>query len=699
LLENAFYYSDSGDDFIVAAVQPDVGPVSGGIEVTLIGAGLDTPNLEVFFGGEQATLVENEAGHAVVQIPGHAVGSVDVTITDGNGGMSTLIDGFTYVVDLWVDGITPEEGDVDGGYDVVIRGEGFTGASHVYFGALPASFVVNNDDEITATVPAHSAGTVDIKVHRGGISATLFGGFTYTEDLEIWGFFPVRGSIAGNTYMEIRGKGFYGTPTVEFGGEEGVDVRLLDANTLSVRTPPHPTGAVDLTVEQGGQSVTADTPYTYFNPGSRFGGTWGGPIQGAVNVTVYSYGGAPIEGAYVMLSTNANTPYFGLTDAEEMITLSGPEVYGEQTVTAAAAEHSSTTVQRINAENVTIFLHPQEEGDGEPPQGPPLATFQGRIKGLNKIAEPGPRERLMAVVYTTQRTPWAQNPNPGAGHVVESDGPYTLRSRLGDVAIVALGGLYDNSTNTFRPLRMGVVRYLFAAEGETYNVNIDLDIELNEQVTFKLDHPPRLAGGPNGNVITPYLDFGFEGVFGELEVVTGRDDVLQAVTQPRLEGPLADVSYWVIGGAYTDGEFAPSSEAIMRDVSDTSSMISLPPLPGVPVVTSPPDFGTPIDGLVQFEVNSPNDSDMFLIMLLTPMYDVVWEIFLPGTARSIRFPDFPDMSHLPEEERPFPYPGGTYILFFIGIKSVGVDYDNFSYDLFGQGAADATTIGYTIITF
>jgi hypothetical protein len=699
LLEDAYYYTATADEFAVAAVTPSVGPASGGTEVTLIGAGLDADGLQVFFGEQAATIVARGPGFVVVQIPGQAPGTVDVRAQDGQGSVSTLDGGFTYVADLWVDGVTPETGDAAGGYEVEIRGEGFTGASAVYFGAIPAAFTVTSDARITATAPAQAAGAVDVRVERGGIAATLFRGFTYTDELAIWGFFPVRGSIAGNTYVEIRGKGFHGTPQVRFGAEAGTNVQVLDAHTLSVRTPAQPSGSVDLVVSVGAQSVTADSPYTYFNPGSRSGGTWGGPIQGAVNVTVYSYFGQPIEGAFVMLSTNANTPYYGLTDAEGMITLSGPDVYGEQTITAAAAEHSSTTVQRVNAENVTIFLLPQDDGDGEMPPGPPLATFQGRIQGLNKIAEPGPRERLMAIVYTTQVNPWRRNPNPGAGHVVESDGPYTLRSRLGDVALIAVGGLYNNQTNTFRPLRMGVERYLFAADGQTYRVDIELDIELNQSVSFKLDNPPRLPGGPNGNLVRPFLDFGFEGVFGELEVVTGRDSVLEARTQPRLAGKLADVSYLVIGGAYTDQQYAPLSEGILRGVTDTSGLVALPPLPGIPVVTSPPEFGRPIQGLVEFVVDSPNSPDIIMVYVLTPQFDIVWEVYLPGSARSFRFPDFPDMSHLPPDERPFPYPGGTYILYMVGLKSTGISYDNFSYDLFGQGAVEASSVNFHIITF
>ena len=65
---------------------------------------------------------------------------------------------------------------------MTITGSGFTGATEVDFGGIPAAdFVVNDDTSITATSPAANAGTVDVTVTTvGGTSAlTTDDQFTY----------------------------------------------------------------------------------------------------------------------------------------------------------------------------------------------------------------------------------------------------------------------------------------------------------------------------------------------------------------------------------------------------------------------------------------------------------------------------------------------------------------------------------------
>ncbi len=682
LLADAFYYTASISDFAIAAVDPSTAAQSGGVDVTILGSGLDASGLSVTFDGAAATLVDQGPGHATVTVPAHAPGLVDVSIADGNGATDTLSQGFEYVPDLWIDRITPATADVAGGATVTIAGEGFTGAQRVSFGGIAAQFSVDSDTQITATVPSHSAGKVDVVVERG-IQARFRDGFTYTEDLGVDGFFPVRGSVAGNTYVELRGRGFSGQMGVTFDGQDGVDVQILDSQTLAVRTPPHATGPVDVAVTRGSDSVAASEQYTYFNPGSRFGGAWGGPIQGAVNVTVYEMGGAPIEGAHVQLSTRSDTLYQGQTDANGMITLSGPDVFGEQTVTAIAPEYSSATVQHVNAENVTIFL--SKSSQGPPPPGPPTATFQGHLGGLDKIEEPGPNEFQMAIVRTTRPDPWSKIPDPGAGATVMSDGPYTLNSRIGDVAIVALGGLYNNDTNTFRPLAMGVKRYLFASDGQTQTVDIDLDIPLNSSLSFKINNPQHTATGPNTNRVVPWLDFGFEGVFGGVVVAQGASDIVTCEHLPALTGQLAGVSYWAIGGSYTDTDppsgasNPPFGETFKKNITDMSQVVSLPALPTIARVTSPASGAVPIDGLVSFDANSPNPPDFYYVRVVTTMGATVWEGFLNGTATSFRFPDFPDFSYLPPDQRPVPYPGGVYQLIIIGVRQAGTSINNYSY--------------------
>ncbi len=696
IVQDAFYYSTGA--LAIGAVQPNEGQAVGGGEVTIIGAGLDDANLSVEFDGIAATIVDQGAGYVTVQIPAHAPGVVDVTVRTPTE-TDNLAGGFTYVDDIWIDAIMPNTGDAAGGYTVTLQGEGFTGATRVLFGVVSSQFTVIDDQNIEVTVPAQSAGVVDVTVERGSVDATFVDGFTYSEPIEVFNVIPARGSVAGNTYVTILGRGFVGNLSVEFDGTAGLDIQTVDAQTITVRTPPHAPGVVDVDVIKGQDTVTSPVPYSYFNPGARFGGAWGGPVQGAVNVTVYEQGGQPIEGAYVMLSTNAATPYQGETDVNGMVTLSGPDVFGEQTVTAIAAGYSSASVQRVNAENVTIFLSPPPQ-QGPPGPGPPLALFQGNVSGLDKLAEPGPTEFQMAIVYTTQVDTGSQNPDPGGGNVVLSDGPYTLNSRIGDLAIIAVGGLYDNATQTFKPLRMGIERFLFAAENQTYTVDLDLNIPLETPLTFKLNQPPLAPSGPTTNQIIPWLDLGFEGVFGNLDVAQGNGDIITASHMAPLTGVLSDASYYAIGGSVTAGGFGgPSSTAFKRNITNTNQVIEMPPLMGIATLTSPTNGQVPVDRTFRFALNNTNQPDFFYVVVTDFLQAIKWEVMLPGSARSFKLPDFPDFSHLPAEDRPVPYPGGSYIMTIVTVSSPGFLYDGITYADLSGANWDAYSVGGSLITF
>lgn len=61
--------------------------------------------------------------------------------------------------------VDPASGGVAGGDPVALTGTGFTGATAVAFGTLPATdFTVDSDTSITATSPAANAGVVDVTV-------------------------------------------------------------------------------------------------------------------------------------------------------------------------------------------------------------------------------------------------------------------------------------------------------------------------------------------------------------------------------------------------------------------------------------------------------------------------------------------------------------------------------------------------------
>jgi hypothetical protein len=84
-------------------------------------------------------------------------------------------DQFTYVPAPAVTGVSPPSGPLSGGTTVTITGTGFTGATAVSFGTVPAaSFTVVSDIQITAVSPAQSACLVDVTITTPGwVSAVV----------------------------------------------------------------------------------------------------------------------------------------------------------------------------------------------------------------------------------------------------------------------------------------------------------------------------------------------------------------------------------------------------------------------------------------------------------------------------------------------------------------------------------------------
>lgn len=83
-------------------------------------------------------------------------------------------------VDVALRAVSPATSSISGGIDVVITGDGFASGAAVSFGGVPATNVtVIGATLITATVPAHAAGTVDVVVQTTKGTLTSSRAFTY----------------------------------------------------------------------------------------------------------------------------------------------------------------------------------------------------------------------------------------------------------------------------------------------------------------------------------------------------------------------------------------------------------------------------------------------------------------------------------------------------------------------------------------
>jgi hypothetical protein len=103
------------------------------------------------------------------------------------------------VVNVIVSGVSPTSGSV--GSTVVISGSGFTGATGVQFnGTAATSFTVNNDGQITATVPT-GATSGAISVIKGSCSGTSSGSFTVLTNATLNLKAYLEGFYSGNGQM------------------------------------------------------------------------------------------------------------------------------------------------------------------------------------------------------------------------------------------------------------------------------------------------------------------------------------------------------------------------------------------------------------------------------------------------------------------------------------------------------------------
>jgi hypothetical protein len=245
---------------VVTTVSPSSGPTPGGTVVTITGTGF-TGVTAVTFGGAPATsFTVNSATQITATTPVHAAGAAPVVVTKPGANSSNADVAFFYVNSAAITSLTPDQGPTSGGTVVTITGTGFTGASAVSFGGTPATaFTVNSDSQITATAPAHAAGTAQVVVTApGGPSSAA--DYLYIAAPVITSVVPDEGPATGGTSVTISGSGLTFTSAVSFGVNPAPFTVL--SPTQVVATAPAGAGTVQVTLTTPG-GTSNGLPYNY----------------------------------------------------------------------------------------------------------------------------------------------------------------------------------------------------------------------------------------------------------------------------------------------------------------------------------------------------------------------------------------------------------------------------------------------------
>ncbi|HBU48161.1 MAG TPA: hypothetical protein DEB46_07590 [Myxococcales bacterium] len=673
------------------ALSPTQAPPSGGQDVVLYGSGFDQSLRRLSFGEIEAPLLSVQPNQLISRVPPHEAGQVAIRLLWDDGHTSTLPAAFHYVDDLFFEALEPASGPRSGGQQVILNGRGLCPELQVYLAGRAQPLVSVAADQAVFQTLSAPGGAAELRLVCPDQTLVVPDAFLFEAELEIYGLHPRRGAVAGGTLVSVAGQGF-SDPTFQLQlGDQDLSVDVVSDQVLRFRTPPASPGWVDLRAQQRGVEAGLDAVFEYYEPGFRYGGTRGGQVRGAVNVTVlnqYTNLG-PIEGVTVALDSVGSPGRTALTDLRGQVTFSELDLEGPQTVTAFKSGcQRSVSVVEVEAADITLWMacpppppDPSEGGGGgaQPPSQP--ARLAGRITGFSKaLFDPavlGPDQRAVAKLYLTQRTPDGGRPWLGGADEVWGEGErYVVTVNPGRYTLIAIAGIWDdNEGKIVQQLQMGMRRNITALSGE-YKDGMDIDLAYGMDRTVLVQFAARaepLEGqvGPNRYQVRTVLDLGGDGYFPLQNKISQRAPVLLRGL-PEAPGEL----FRFIGGLATGQSGAsPSSIVRIRGGGQLAGGITLGPLLPFPEFQAPAFNGQQLeDHLLRWKLPEEGERPDYIELDLTGPGGSSWMIYVHGDQRKVRIPRMLDARRLGAPGEP-----GEYQVSMTLISAPGFDLDNFSF--------------------
>ena len=174
----------------VSTVFPNAGAAAGGSTAYLTGTNF-VSGLTVTVGGFSAAVVSVQSTVVEITTPAGVAGSADIVVTNPGGLLTTVVNGFTYVVanDPQITTLTPATGPSSGGTEIVVDGADFDAAVTVTFdqsvsgsgGTSAATLEWVDSTQLVITSPTLSVGNVAITIQNpDGTTHYLPAAFTVT---------------------------------------------------------------------------------------------------------------------------------------------------------------------------------------------------------------------------------------------------------------------------------------------------------------------------------------------------------------------------------------------------------------------------------------------------------------------------------------------------------------------------------------
>ena len=642
--------ASDGPPFQISGIWPTHGPARGGQAVSAAGSALDRVTAIAIDGVplDRAAWSVADGGQRLVlnMPPGPAGHSVTLRFQGQDSSAQALER--TYRYDVRLDGVTPRQGQAQGGEWVALAGEGFMASSPlaVRFGAAvvrdEGALICQNDTELRVKTPA-GRGIADVAIFEVADASNadaLAEAFTFIEPLSIAAISPASGTVAGGDEVAVYGTGFAPGIGILFGNSALRDVTVVSPSRLTGRVPQGSPGAVDVAVRLGMSSDTLIGGYVYRDTSANLGGSSGAALAGTLNITAFLDSTTRIAGVRVSASADggATTLASGQTNADGQLTLQSSGFDRPLRVTFEKAGFQTLIVENQSAANLSVFMTqistfgtpgssgttPSGSSEADPsaiPSGSTAAggatiapeygsgaltpVISGTVTGFKLPRELGANEMAMAEVWTVPTSYYSTPPFGSAAtpairdargerwRVTSDGGPFTIYGAQGRQSLYALFGIYDTEAQFLTPHLMGLLRGIaVSAATPAVNLSLRLDMHLDQSLPITVLPAPAALDPDDeeeaGRILThalyAWLALGNDG-YVAFGPATGQGASLELTGLPRLD---AQSFLFLNRSLAADGKF--SSFCFQRTWGELGSGLAIGPMLGrlIPIA---PDAG------------------------------------------------------------------------------------------------------------
>ena len=372
----------------INSISPITGSELGGATVTISGRKLSGAN-RVLIGGTSVNFTIVNDNTVTFITPVHSVGSVNVSLTT-TAGTDELANAFTYqIAPPTVTGVNPSAGVDTGNLIVTITGTKFTGATEVLFGTTQSTnFTVNSPTSITALVPPHAIGPVNVNVTTPAGTSNSAAVFTYVASTPTYSITsnPSSGSISEGqsitwtitTSNVANGTTLYWQTTGSVNASDFTQGATSGQFTISNNTGSVTlTASNDLTTE-GNETFTFQVRTNSLS----------GPIVAGLNATIVDTSVTPPP------AITSISPTKGYNTGGTVVTVSGSRFTG---TTSVAVDGASVPFTFVNDNTITFTTPLHSAGSVDIKVTTPYGTdtlssaftYDYRIDGIPAIVANG----------------------------------------------------------------------------------------------------------------------------------------------------------------------------------------------------------------------------------------------------------------------------------------------------------------------